>query len=221
MLVAAVLLRLPVRRVRPPGHRPAGILAPYRAIAVQGGRRAAALYGLVCFEGFAATSTLGYLGALLFERDQLSYGVIGALLTLNGVGTMLAARLVGRLVARLGEGGMVRIGGILMVVSYVLAALQPTLVCFPLAMLLSGAGFAIAHSTLQTRATELAPAQRGTAIALFAFALLLGSGLGTFVAGQAIERVGFTTTLLGTAAALAIFTGIAGPLLRIRQPASA
>jgi hypothetical protein len=50
---------------------------------------------------------------------------------------------------------------------------------------------------------------------------LLGGGLGTFVAGQAIERVGFTTTLLGTAAALAIFTGIAGPLLRIRQPASA
>jgi predicted MFS family arabinose efflux permease len=95
------------------------------------------------------------------------------------------------------------------------------LVCFPLAMLLSGAGFAIAHSTLQTCATELAPAQRGTAIALFAFALLLGGGLGTFVAGQAIERVGFTTTLLGTAAALAIFTGIAGLLLRIRQPASA
>jgi len=147
--------------------------------------------------------------------------MIGALLTLNGVGTMLAARLVGRLVARLGEGGMVRMGGILMAVAYVLAALQPTLVYFPLAMLLSGAGFAIAHSTLQIRATELAPAQRGTAIALFAFALLLGGGLGTFVAGQAIERVGFTSTLLGTAAALAIFTVIAEPLLRIRQPASA
>jgi YNFM family putative membrane transporter len=102
---------------------------------------------------------------------------------------MLAARLVGRLVARLGEGGMVRMGGILMAVAYVLAALQPTLVYFPLAMLLSGAGFAIAHSTLQTRAPELAPAQRGTAIALFAFALLLGGGLGTFVAGDRARRV--------------------------------
>lgn len=101
-----------------------------------------------------------------------------------------------------------------MALSYVLAALSPTLVYFPPAMLLSGAGFALAHSTLQTRATELAPAQRGTAIALFAFALLLGSGLGTFVAGQAIERVGFTPTLLGTAAALALFAAIAGPLLR-------
>jgi hypothetical protein len=63
------------------------------------------------------------------------------------------------------------------------------------------------------------PAQRGTAIAIFAFALVVGSGLGTYVAGQAIEGVGFTPTLLGTAAALAIFTVIAGPVLRIGQPA--
>jgi len=86
-------------------------------------------------------------------------------------------------------------------------------------MLLSGAGFALAHSTLQTRATELAPEQRGTTIALFAFAFVLGSGLGTAAAGQAIEWVGFTPTLLGTAALLAIFTAAAGPLLRIRAAA--
>jgi hypothetical protein len=45
-----------------------------------------------------------------------------------------------------------------MVVSYVLAALQPTLVCFPLAMLLSGAGFAIAHSTLQAQVDNVSEA---------------------------------------------------------------
>jgi len=37
VLVAVVLLRLPVRRVRPPGYHRAGILAPYRVIAVEGG----------------------------------------------------------------------------------------------------------------------------------------------------------------------------------------
>ncbi len=219
LAVAVLLLRLPMLRVRPAGQRPAGILGPYRSIIAQCGVRAAALYGLVFFEGFAALSTFGYLGALLVTRDQLSYGVIGALLTLNGVGTMLAARVVGRLVARLGEGGMVLIGGLLMTVAYVLAALQPTLVLFPVAMLLSGAGFAIAHSTLQTQATELLPTQRGTAIALFAFVFVLGSGVGTYVAGQAIERGGFTPTLLGTAAALAIFTGIAGRWLWTRRSA--
>jgi hypothetical protein len=46
-------------------------------------------------------------------------------------------------------------------------------------MLISGAGFVIAHSTIQTRATELVPTLRGTAVALFAFSLFLGGGLGT------------------------------------------
>ncbi|MBC8078583.1 MAG: MFS transporter [Chloroflexales bacterium] len=214
LLTALVLLQIPVRQARPAVPQRVGLLAPYRALIAQGGWRMVALFGLVGFEGFAAISTLSYAGTLLAARDQLSYGAIGGLLMLNGVGTMLAARMVGRMVGRLGEGGLVRLGGALMALSYVLMALSPTLVYFPLAMLLSGAGFALAHSTLQTRATELAPAQRGTAIALFAFALLLGSGLGTFVAGQAIERVGFTPTLLGTALALALFVAIAGPLLR-------
>jgi MFS family permease len=75
----------------------------------------------VFLEGFAAIGTFGYLGALL---------------TLNGVGMMLAARVVGRLVARLGEARMVRLGGVLMALGYVLAALQPSLAWFPPAMLL-------------------------------------------------------------------------------------
>lgn len=219
LFVATLLLWLPVRRARALDYRPSGVLDPYRVIFVQAGARAVALYGLVFFEGFAAMSTLGYLGALLFERDHLSYGVIGVLLTLNGIGTMGAAWAVGRLVARLGERGMLLAGGALMTVAYLLATLQPTFLYFPVAMLLSGAGFAIAHSTLQTRATELVPAMRGTAIAIFAFALLLGGGLGTYLAGQAIERVGFPLTLVGTAVALALFTVISVPLLRIGQAA--
>jgi predicted MFS family arabinose efflux permease len=103
-----------------------------------------------------------------------------------------------------------------MAIGYLLAALQPALVYFPPAMLLSGVGFALAHSTLQTRASELAPAQRGTAIALFAFMISLGGGLGTLVAGLAIERAGFTPTLLGTAA-LAIFAAVAGREPRTRN----
>lgn len=219
LLAAALLLRLPARPRQTPA-RPAGLLAPYRAFAARAGWSGAALFELVFVEGFAAMSTLGYLGALLVTRDRLAYGAAGALLTLNGIGTMLAARVVGRLVARLGERRMVLLGGGLMAIGYALAALQPAWLWFPLAMLGSGVGFAIAHSTLQTRATELAPEQRGTAIAIFAFALSVGGGAGTAVAGLAIERLGFFATLLGTAAALAIFAAGAGVLLRAR-PASA
>jgi len=214
LLVAALMLRLPGGGPRPRSRQAGGIFAPYRRVAAQAGLGGAALYGLVFLEGFAANSTFGYLGALLVTRDQLSYGLSGALLTLNGVGMMLAARVVGRLVARLGEERMLRLGGGLLVIGYILAALQPTLVWFPPAMLLSGVGFSLAHSTLQIRATELAPDQRGTTVALFVLAFVLGGALGTAVAGQAISIMGFGATLMATAIILAIFTISAGPVLR-------
>jgi predicted MFS family arabinose efflux permease len=219
LAVSAVLLRLPVVRLRAPQPRAAGLLGPYRAIFRLAGRRATALYGLVFFEGMIATSTSGYLGALLFERDHLSYAMIGALLTLNGVASIVAARFVGRLVARVGERGMLLIGGVLMAISYLLIALQPFWLFFPVGILVGGAGFVIAHSTLQTRATELVPELRGTAVALFAFSLFLGGGLGTSLAGLTIDHFGYVAALLGTSALLVLFTIVSGPALRVGRSA--
>lgn len=217
LCVAVGLLRAPVQRARTSAPPKRGIFGPYLAIFQQAGGRAVALYTLVFIEGMTATSTVGYLGALLFERDHLSYAVIGALLMLSGVASMATARFVGRLVAMVGERGMLVLGGSLLTVAYVLVNIRPTFVYFPLAMLLSGAGFVIAHSTLQTRATELVPTMRGTAVALFAFALFLGGGLGTYLAGLAIEHVGFPVTVYGTAVTIGIFTVLSWPLLRIVQ----
>jgi predicted MFS family arabinose efflux permease len=217
LIVAAILLRAPVKRARANVPRQPGILGPYRAIFQHAGSRALALYGLVFIEGLTATGTVGFLGALLFERDQLSYATIGLLLMLSGVASMFTARIVGRLVVRIEERGMLLLGGSLLTISYVLIVLRPTFVFFPLAMLLSGSGFVIAHSTLQSRATELVPELRGTAVALFAFALFLGGGLGTYLAGLVIEYWGFTVALGGTALAIALFTLVSLPLLRIVQ----
>ena len=61
--------------------------------------------------------------------------------------------------------------------------------------MLLGFGFYMLHSTLQTKATELSPSARGTAVSLFAFMLFLGSATGTGVLGLAIEAVGYTVPL--------------------------
>ncbi|HEX6289048.1 MAG TPA: MFS transporter [Herpetosiphonaceae bacterium] len=217
LAVAAVLLRTPVKRARASVPRGRGVFGPYRAIFQHAGARAYALYAIVFLEGLTATGTVGYLGALLFERDQLSYATIGLLLMLSGVASMVTARRVGQLVARISERGMVLVGGSCLTISYLLIPFRPTFVWFPIAMVLGGAGFVIAHSTLQTRATELVPDLRGTAVSLFAFSLFLGGGLGTYLAGLAIEHWGFSATLAGTALALALFTMLALPLLRIVQ----
>lgn len=217
LIVAAVLLRTPVKRARTDVPRQRGVLGPYRAIFQHAGAGAVALYSLVFIEGLTATGTVGFLGALLFERDQLSYATIGLLLMLSGVASMITARFVGQLVVRIGERGMLLLGGSFLTVSYVLIGLRPTFIFFPLAMLLGGSGFVIAHSTLQTRATELVPELRGTAVAMFAFSLFLGGGLGTYIAGLAIEHWGFGVALAGTALAIALFTLLSLPLLRIVQ----
>lgn len=217
LVVAAVVLRAPMRRAPVAEARPRGVFGPYRAIFQHAGARAYALYALVFIEGLTALSTIGYLGALLFERDRLSYATIGLLLMLSGFASMLTARFVGQLVTRIGERGMILLGGALLTSTFVLVGLRPTFVWFPIAMLLDGAGFVIAHSTLQTRATELVPEQRGTAMSLFAFCLFLGSGLGTYLAGLSIEYLNFSATLYANAVALAIFTMLGLPLLRIVQ----
>ncbi|HZG66698.1 MAG TPA: MFS transporter [Herpetosiphonaceae bacterium] len=215
LFVSGAMLRLPIHRVRAGAARPKGILGPYRAVFERAGSRAVALYLLVFVEGFVATSTFGYLGAFLFERDGLSYAAIGGLLTISGVASMLTGRIVGHLVRRVEERGMLVTGGTMLVVAYGLMGLRPMLLFFPIAMVLAGSGFVIAHSTLQARATELVPELRGTTVALFAFSLFIGGGLGTYVAGLAIEGYGYGATIYGTAALLALFTALSWPLLRV------
>ncbi len=216
-LVAVWMLLTPVRRARTKGATRRGILGPYVELFRFAGRRALALYGLVFVEGAVATSTIGFFGAFLFERDGFSYAVIGGLLMINGIASMITGQLVGRLVLRFSERSMVLLGGLLMAAAYLLAGLQPVLLFFPLAMLLTGSGFVIAHSTLQTRATELAPTQRGTAVAMFAFSLFLGTGLGTFVAGLAIDKLGYAATLAGTAVACVAFACLGAWLIKVVQ----
>jgi predicted MFS family arabinose efflux permease len=83
----------------------------------------------------------------------------------------------------------------------------------------------LCHSTLQTRATETFPASRGTAVALFAFSLFLGNGLGASVVGVAIDRAGYVAVLLAAGLLLWRFALAASRLLfaptTVAEPMSA
>jgi predicted MFS family arabinose efflux permease len=47
------------------------------------------------------------------------------------------------------------------------------------------------HNTLQTKATEMAPQARSTAIAVFAFSLFMGQASGVAACGLLISAVGY------------------------------
>lgn len=69
-------------------------------------------------------------------------------------------------------------------------AIIVTAYTIPLNILL-GLGFYMLHSTLQTKATEMFPEARGTAVALFAFGLFIGQGIGAAALGLIVDGPGY------------------------------
>lgn len=210
--VLAALLVVPVWRYRsstptaptPEGHR---LLSAHRRLL--GMRRALILYAAVLVEGAAFFGGLGYIGALLHDGYGLGLEWVGAILMLDGIALLVTSRLVGRIAPRLGENRMIVVGGLLMGFAYLFAlALGSWPAVVPAAVAL-GAGFALCHSTLQTRATELVPEARGTAISLFAFSLFMGSALGTAALGQLLAAADYEAVLLASGAALVVLALVA------------
>jgi YNFM family putative membrane transporter len=158
--------------------------------------RARLLYVLVALEGLFVQGGFTYLGAYLETRFGLDYLAIGLLLALYGAATLLASRVLGRLLPRVREQGLIVGGGLLLSAGFlVLAPLQDWRL-FPLAMVAMGVGFSFFHSTLQVRATELVPGLRGTAVALFAFSLFMGAGIGTAAMGWLASSGDYTLLVL-------------------------
>ncbi len=160
-----------------------------------GNGRAIVLYTAVLVEGALFFGGTAYLGALLREEYGLSYVSIGLILALDGVAILVTSRAVAGLGRRFGENRLIAVGGLLMGSAYLFVLVVPGWGAVVPAAVVLGAGFSLCHSTLQIRATELAPTARGTAISLFAFSLFLGSGVGTAALGGLVEGEGYDALL--------------------------
>jgi MFS transporter, YNFM family, putative membrane transport protein len=152
--------------------------------------------GTAFVEGFFVFGGLPFLSASLQERFHLDVGLSGALLMGVGVGGLIYSASVKKLVPKIGELGTLLLGGTLLLVGYTTIGFLPVWQLFIPAIILFGMGYYTMHGPLQTRATELSPTMRGTAVALFAFAFFLGQAAGPPVMGQVLKggnyALGFT-----------------------------
>jgi predicted MFS family arabinose efflux permease len=150
----------------------------------------------VALEGFAFYGAFAYLGAFLKQRFGIGYLLIGAVLAGFSLGGVIYSLLVKWLLGRLGEGGLALGGGVVMLLCFAGIAWAPA---WPLSVpffVLIGLGFYMLHNTLQTRATEMAPRVRGSAVSFFAFCLFLGQASGVAAVGAGVERFGYRPMLL-------------------------
>ncbi|MCW5653793.1 MAG: MFS transporter [Hydrogenophaga sp.] len=174
----------------------------------------------VAAEGVFLLGPMAFLPTYLHTRHGLTLALASGLIALYAVGGLVYALSARRLVASLGERRMVFVGGILMAAAYLSLWLSPWWIAAGPIALLMGFGTYLFHNTLQTHATQMAPASRGTAVALFAFCLFGGQALGVTLSGWTIDHLGYAPMLLTAAGAL-LLTGWAFARALARRPSAA
>ena len=144
-----------------------------------------------------------FLGAFMRDRFGLSYTLIGVILAGYGIGGLIYSSLV-RWFLPLGDRGLVVIGGavgFLCFAGVVLASDWRFAVPCTVGL---GLAFYLVHNTIQTKASEVAPDARGSAIALYASAWAVGQACGVAALGAAVALVGYVPAILAAAAGFAL-----------------
>ena len=157
---------------------------------------------VVFLEGALFYGSFAYVGAWLKEDFNLSYLLIGALLAGFGIGGLLYSLLVRKLLRRLGERGFALGAALVLLVFYESLPFSPFWQLTGPLCAIGGFGFYMLHNTLQTKATEMFPRARGTAISAFALSLFCGQAFGVALFGRAIAAFGYTPSFVFTGVAL-------------------
>ena len=144
-----------------------------------------------------------FIGAYLRDRFGLSYTAIGLVLAGYGIGGLVYSSLV-RWLVPLGDRRLVVLGGVLALLAFAVIVLPGDWrYAVPGAFGL-GLGFYLLHNTIQTKASEVAPDARGTALALFASGWAVGQASGVAAIGAAVAYIGYTSAILSAAIGFAL-----------------
>ncbi len=204
-------------RKEPLGTRLRSLLADYGVVLSSSFARIVIVAAFI--EGALMWGAFAYVGASLRLRFDLSFALIGVAVAFFGVGGLIYAGLVKVLVRRLGQTGLAIGGGLILAAADAGLAVMPTWWLAPPATMAIGLGFYMLHNTLQTNATLMTPAARGTAVGLFSSALYLGQTAGVATGALIVDRFGTMPLFLGAAVALPILAIWFACELRRRQNA--
>jgi YNFM family putative membrane transporter len=181
------------------GAKGRSFAADYRAVLSNPFARMIILAAFI--EAGLAWGAFAYIGAHLHARFGLSFTLIGVSVAFFGFGGLMYAILVRLLVYRLGQTGLTLIGGLLITAAYIVLVAESVWWLAPVAVTAIGLGFYMFHNTLQTKATQMTPQARGTAVAVFSSALYIGQTAGVAAGALIFDRFGAAPLFLCIAAA--------------------
>ncbi|MEX2126849.1 MAG: MFS transporter [Xanthobacteraceae bacterium] len=153
----------------------------------------------VCAQGAISFTTAAFVGAHLHDRFGFSLGGIGIMLGLFAAGGLAYSFVTSRVVARLGERGVLAIGGLVFGACFFVMALAGDWHAYIPALFVAGIGLMMVHNTFQAHATQMAPEARGAALSLFAAMIFLGQTIGFAVASLVYDQWGAIPIFLSAA----------------------
>jgi YNFM family putative membrane transporter len=212
--VAALLVVIALKPRRNVTRKPLGLtsaLGNYRL--VFSNPKTKLLYGLVITEGVFLFGIPSYVAAILAERAGVGPREAGLAIAGMGFGCFVYGLLTRILVERLGPSLMTRLGGAICAGALALFVFDWPWWSAIILFAVQGFGFFLLHGTFQAQATELAPAARGSAVALFACSFFLGQALGPVVMGVLMHTLGTTAAILIFAVAILLLGQITPKIL--------
>jgi MFS transporter, YNFM family, putative membrane transport protein len=162
------------------------------------------LLGVGICETFFFFGGFAFLGAYLKLRFELSFTAIGLILAGYGLGGLLFSFIARALIRSLGERGLVLVGGVLVGAMFVAVLVIPHWAYAIPCSIGLGFGFYLIHNTIQAKATEVAPEERGSAVALYATGWALGQAMGIGAIGLAVAAAGYAPALTACALGFAL-----------------
>ena len=207
LLVIAILLFLELRNPLVQGRSRASISESFRRMPrLLADPRLRKLFGTAYAEGLLISGPLAFIAAEFQGRFGIGPGLAGTLVACNALGGVSYALLARRAVRQLGERGLVTAGGTALATGYLTLAFAGHAALGALGVALLGAGFYMFHTTVQIHVTQVAPEERGSAVALFATFLFLGQASGVWLSGRVVDASSATPVFLCAAAGLALLT---------------
>lgn len=199
LMVAWIASAFPVLPPAGPVSSLASVAAGYRALLTQA--RALRTYGYVFLNAILQSGVFTWLGVYLHSRFGLDETHIGLVLLGYGIPGLIFGPVIGKLADRVGRARIIPAGVAL--TGLCALALIPvlSLVWVQVAIVLLSLGFDLTQPLLAGIATSLKGAKKGQAVALMAFSLFSGFGLGSLLFQVALG--------LGFEGALALFGMVA------------
>lgn len=170
------------------------------------------LLALAMLDGAAILGALTFIPAAV-ESTGRDTATAAAITATYGIAVLVGARMVGHLSRGISGSAFILAGSAIGATACALLSVSVHLVAAVLACILLGFAWASMHTSLQTWATEVTPAERTITVSLFAGALFAGSAVAAAFGGPLAQNHEFGQ-LFAWGALLLVIIGVTGYIAR-------